>query len=76
MYHMVSTANPPLQPTVLFESNLASRTYALNRPAKLNALDDHMLNLLRPKIEVYTISYLLTFLNHMFIQGMECFRPV
>lgn len=40
------------QSTVLFESNLAVRTYALNRPSKLNALDEPMLSLLRPKIEV------------------------
>jgi len=40
------------QPKVLFESNLATRLYALNRPDKLNALDENMLSLLRPKIEV------------------------
>lgn len=36
----------------MFESNLAVRTYILNRPLKLNALDEPMLTLLRPKIEV------------------------
>jgi 3-hydroxyisobutyryl-CoA hydrolase len=40
------------QSPVLFESNLAVRTYILNRPRKLNALNEPMLSLLRPKIEV------------------------
>lgn len=40
------------QPPVVFESNLALRSYILNRPLKLNALDEPMLSLLRPKIEV------------------------
>ncbi|KZT27345.1 ClpP/crotonase [Neolentinus lepideus HHB14362 ss-1] len=35
---------------VLFQSHLSSRTYILNRPNKLNALDESMLNTLRPKI--------------------------
>ncbi|KAF7337953.1 3-hydroxyisobutyryl-CoA hydrolase, mitochondrial [Mycena venus] len=39
------------EPTVRFESTLGLRTYVLNRPKKLNALNDEMLNLLRPKIE-------------------------
>jgi 3-hydroxyisobutyryl-CoA hydrolase len=45
------------QPAVRFESTLGLRTYVLNRPKKLNALNDEMLNLLRPKIEVYAISF-------------------
>lgn len=40
------------QVPVLFESNLSVRTYILNRPKKLNALDEPMLNILKPKIEV------------------------
>ncbi|KAJ7137776.1 3-hydroxyisobutyryl-CoA hydrolase [Mycena epipterygia] len=51
----VAGTKPPsgadTEPSVKFESTLALRTYALNRPKKLNALDDDMLNLLRPKIE-------------------------
>ena len=45
-----------MQPKALFESNLAMRLYALNRPDKLNALDENMLSLLRPKIEVRVSS--------------------
>lgn len=44
--------HPHHQSLVLFESNLAVRTYILNRPLKLNALNEPMLSLLRPKIEV------------------------
>ncbi|KAJ7749541.1 3-hydroxyisobutyryl-CoA hydrolase [Mycena maculata] len=39
------------KPVVRFESTLGLRTFILNRSKKLNALDDEMLNLLRPKIE-------------------------
>lgn len=41
-------ADQPVQ----FRSNLAIRTYVLNRPEKLNALNSYMLAILRPKIEV------------------------
>ncbi|PPQ93242.1 hypothetical protein CVT25_015240 [Psilocybe cyanescens] len=44
------------KPTVLFESNSSLRTYILNRPSKLNALDDTMLSTLRPKIEEWSSS--------------------
>jgi 3-hydroxyisobutyryl-CoA hydrolase len=40
------------QPTVLFETNLALRNYILNRPKKLNALDESMITLLRSQVEV------------------------
>lgn len=40
------------QPAVQFESNLALRCYALNRPTKLNALDESMIALLRNQVEV------------------------
>ena len=36
-----------------FESTGSLRTYILNRPGKLNALDENMIALLRPKIEVF-----------------------
>lgn len=52
--HMMSTnTTPPEEPLMLFESNLATRTYILNRPLKLNALNGEMLQMLRPKIEVH-----------------------
>ncbi|KAJ7161513.1 3-hydroxyisobutyryl-CoA hydrolase [Mycena crocata] len=44
-------ADADAEPSVRFESTLGLRTYVLNRPKKLNALNDDMLNLLRPKIE-------------------------
>ncbi|KAF8201787.1 3-hydroxyisobutyryl-CoA hydrolase [Pholiota molesta] len=49
-------SEPSQQPTVLFESNGSLRTYILNRPEKLNALDENMLNTLRPKIEEWSAS--------------------
>ncbi|KAJ7085687.1 3-hydroxyisobutyryl-coenzyme A hydrolase isoform 1 [Mycena belliarum] len=51
----VAGTKPPsdadAEPVVRFESTSALRTYNLNRPSKLNALNEEMLNLLRPKIE-------------------------
>jgi 3-hydroxyisobutyryl-CoA hydrolase len=44
-------SDTPVQP-VLFESNGALRTYILNRPTKLNTLNEEMLGLLRNKVEV------------------------
>lgn len=41
-----------IQPSVQFETNLALRSYALNRPKKLNALDESMIALLRQQVEV------------------------
>ncbi|KAJ7074090.1 3-hydroxyisobutyryl-coenzyme A hydrolase isoform 1 [Mycena amicta] len=41
----------PTHPVVRFESTLALRNYILNRPKKLNALNNEMLDILRPKIE-------------------------
>jgi len=38
--------------SVLFESNGATRTYVLNRPSKLNALNADMLKLMGPQLEV------------------------
>ncbi|KAF8651425.1 hypothetical protein AX16_004727 [Volvariella volvacea WC 439] len=54
--HMSTSATANPEPEVLFESNLALRTYTLNRPKKLNALNDTMLSLLRPKIEEWNAS--------------------
>ncbi|TFK76353.1 3-hydroxyisobutyryl-CoA hydrolase [Pluteus cervinus] len=54
--HMMSTAASASEPSVKFESNRALRTYILNRPTKLNALDESMLSLLRPKIEEWSSS--------------------
>ncbi|KAF9454621.1 3-hydroxyisobutyryl-CoA hydrolase [Macrolepiota fuliginosa MF-IS2] len=44
------------EPTVLFESRQGLRKFTLNRPKKLNALDEPMLTLLRPKIEEWSTS--------------------
>ncbi|KAJ7940211.1 3-hydroxyisobutyryl-CoA hydrolase [Mycena leptocephala] len=44
-------AETEAEPVVRFESTLGLRAYLLNRPKKLNALNDDMLNLLHPKIE-------------------------
>ncbi|KAK0482534.1 hypothetical protein IW261DRAFT_1036985 [Armillaria novae-zelandiae] len=52
--HMMSTT---AEDTVKFESLSELRAYTLNRPEKLNALDEQMLGLLRPKIEVDTLLF-------------------
>ncbi|XP_006458002.1 hypothetical protein AGABI2DRAFT_133832 [Agaricus bisporus var. bisporus H97] len=52
--HLMSTAAS--EPTVLFESHSNIRKFILNRPRKLNALDEEMLSLLRPKIEEWSTS--------------------
>ncbi|KAF8515829.1 3-hydroxyisobutyryl-coenzyme A hydrolase [Hysterangium stoloniferum] len=46
------------EPLVLSESNLATRTYILNRPAKYNALDDTMVNLVKSKVETWDAASL------------------
>jgi len=46
------------EPPVLFEENGSVRRYILNRPKKLNALDEPMINLLRPKLEQWENSEL------------------
>ncbi|KAJ8700053.1 3-hydroxyisobutyryl-CoA hydrolase [Pleurotus ostreatus] len=55
---MTSASSESSEPPVLFESKLAMRKYTLNRPEKLNALDESMLDLLRPKIEEWNQSEL------------------
>ena len=56
-----------------FESRGSSRTYILNRPAKLNALDENMLLLLRPKIEVRLLipMSLLRFISFSYRNGVS-----
>ncbi|KAI1794650.1 3-hydroxyisobutyryl-coenzyme A hydrolase [Ganoderma leucocontextum] len=46
-----SRAPAPDDSPVLFESNGSVRTYVLNRTDKLNALNEPMLNILRPQVE-------------------------
>ncbi|KAF7295519.1 3-hydroxyisobutyryl-CoA hydrolase, mitochondrial [Mycena indigotica] len=55
--HMSSEAP---EPVVRFETTLGVRNYILNRPNKLNALNDEMLDILRPKIEEWDDADLCT----------------
>jgi hypothetical protein len=48
MFSSLGFTKPPVQ----FETNLALRSYVLNRPKKLNALDESMITLLRKQVEV------------------------
>ncbi|KAG6898282.1 hypothetical protein C0992_000727 [Termitomyces sp. T32_za158] len=66
-----STSAAQPEPPVLFESNLAVRTYILNRPQVYNVLDEPMLALLRPKIEVKGPSSHTGFCLMRCPQGME-----
>ncbi|KAF8636640.1 hypothetical protein AX17_003448 [Amanita inopinata Kibby_2008] len=52
--HMMSTVSS--EPPVKFESNGAIRSYILNRPKKLNTLNEPMLNSLRQKVEEWSAS--------------------
>jgi len=54
--HMMSTSSFDDEAPVKFESTSALRRYVLNRPSKLNALNEPMLTLLRPKIEEWNNS--------------------
>ncbi|KLO19153.1 3-hydroxyisobutyryl-coenzyme A hydrolase [Schizopora paradoxa] len=61
MMQSTSTSARPAtdpEPPVLFEENGSIRRYILNRPKKLNALDEPMINLLRPKLEQWENSEL------------------
>lgn len=58
-HHMMSTSSQAREEApVLFESMGSVRSYILNRPEKLNALDTTMLGLLKPKIQEWNQSSL------------------
>lgn len=56
---------------MLFESNGSVRSYILNRPKKLNALDKTMLGLLKPKIEVGRVACAYITRSETTATGME-----
>lgn len=56
---------------MLFESNGSVRSYILNRPKKLNALDITMLGLLKPKIKVGNIAPGFTLHAEIILEGVE-----
>ena len=56
---------------MLFESNGAVRSYVLNRPKKLNALDTSMLRLLKPKIQVSQVAFVPIAYAEIILEGME-----
>ncbi|KAJ4475698.1 3-hydroxyisobutyryl-coenzyme A hydrolase [Lentinula aciculospora] len=56
--HIMTNSGTHEQPLVLFESQLSVRTFKLNRPAKLNSLNESMIGLLQSKIEFWRNSEL------------------
>ncbi|KAG5731821.1 hypothetical protein E4T56_gene3 [Termitomyces sp. T112] len=70
MFASTSAAQP--EPPVLFKSDLAVRTYILNRPSVSNTLDEPMLTLLRPKIEEWSTSDLCRTIVGTSVGGAFC----
>jgi 3-hydroxyisobutyryl-CoA hydrolase len=53
-----SSGEPATGPAVIFENSLNTRKYILNKPKQLNALDEEMIDLLRPKVDEWNKSEL------------------
>jgi hypothetical protein len=72
--HMMSTEAEQTvskDPPVIFRTNVALRQYILNRPEKLNALDETMIGLLSTKIQVCAHVYILFVFPIICLKGVE-----
>lgn len=56
LQQLIKSGSPSSQPVVVFEAIHSLRKMTLNRPRVLNALNDEMVALIQPQLQVYFLS--------------------